>query len=492
MMSRLPRWVLAGTIAALFVASGRFAGLSATQGPAAERSMTMALTGDSLITMKLSVHTEPPFVKMIDLIRGADVAFTNLEMLFHDYEPYPMTQSGGTYMRADPSIAKELVWAGFDLVARANNHTGDYGSEGMRLTTKYVAEAGLVQAGVGESLREAREARYLDTDEGTRRAHLGGVDVSRFQPRRRLVGRYEGAARPQSAAVHDHERRDAAAVRRAAERIERRRRRRPRRTAAGDANPNEMRVFDRRVVVGDKQETRTEPLKEDLDGIAAVVRNASRQADYTIINSHTHEGGADRYAPPEFFVTFSRAMIDAGADIVTASGPHVLRGIEIYKGKPIFYGLGDFIFQNETLLRQPPENYEPLGLKPESGAGVGDFNDRRSNNDTTGFPADPYIWESVVADAALRRQEDDGAEAVSDLARLQETAAAARLADARRAGAEPEDHRRPEEILGAVRDEHRVQRREWESSPWGASSNGEPVRHYSHGLPDSYLVKRTI
>ena len=214
-MGRMPRWVLAGTIAALFAASGRFAGLSATQAPAAERSMTMALTGDSLITMKLSVHTEPPFVKMIDLIRGADVAFTNLEMLFHDYEPYPMTQSGGTYMRADPSIAKELVWAGFDLVARANNHTGDYGAEGMRLTTKYVAEAGLVQAGVGDSLREAREARYW----------IPGRDASRSSRSHRpfpisaapaLVGRHEGAARSQSAAVHDHERRDATAVRRAA------------------------------------------------------------------------------------------------------------------------------------------------------------------------------------------------------------------------------------------------------------------------------------
>src|SRR5947199_6332037 len=132
----------------------------------AQRSFTMALTGDSLITMKLSVHTDPPFLRMIDLIRGADVAFTNLEMLLHDYEPFPSTQSGGTYMRADPSIAKELVWAGFDLVARANNHTGDYGVEGARLTTKHVAAAGLVQAGVGESLREAREAKYLDTDKG--------------------------------------------------------------------------------------------------------------------------------------------------------------------------------------------------------------------------------------------------------------------------------------------------------------------------------------
>ena len=72
--------------------------------------------------------------------------------------------NGGTYMRADPSIAKELVWAGFDMVARANNHTGDYGVEGARLTTRHVAAAGLVQAGFGESLREAREARFLDTE----------------------------------------------------------------------------------------------------------------------------------------------------------------------------------------------------------------------------------------------------------------------------------------------------------------------------------------
>ena len=139
----------------------------------------------------------------------------------------------------------------------------------------------------------------------------------------------------------------------------------------------------------------TEPLKDDVDGMAAVVRNASKVADYTIVNSHTHEGGADRYTPPQFFVTFAHAMIDAGADVVTASGPHVLRGIEIYKGKAILYGLANFVFENETLLRQPPENYEPLGLTQN--AGVGDFNDTRSKNDAIGFPADPYVWESVVA-----------------------------------------------------------------------------------------------
>src|SRR5262245_48068688 len=127
---------------------------------------SFALTGDSIITRKLSVYNEPAFTRIIDLVRGADVAFTNLEMLFHDYEPYAMNESGGTYMRAEPALVKELVWAGFDMVSRANNHAGDYGVLGMNLTTKYVAEAGLVQAGVGQSLAEAREAKFLETPKG--------------------------------------------------------------------------------------------------------------------------------------------------------------------------------------------------------------------------------------------------------------------------------------------------------------------------------------
>ena len=370
-----------------------------------DKGFTMALTGDSLITMKLSVHTDPPFLKMIDLIRGADAAFTNLEMLFHDYEPYASTESGGTYMRADPSIIKEIVWAGFDMVARANNHAGDYGVEGARLTTKYVAAAGLVQAGWGESLREAREARYLDTDKG--RVALISTASTFPDQSRAGVSWGDTRARPglnplrfTTTQIVTKEQFDA--IRSAL-------------TAAGVStggrgggggegtpaaprqNATEMTVFGRRFAIGDKPGTRSEPLKEDVDGMAAVVRNASKQADYTIVNSHTHEGGAERYYPPDFFVTFAHAMIDAGADVVTASGPHVLRGIELYKGKPILYGLGDFVFENETLLRQPPENYAPLGMTLESGAGVGEFNDRRSNNDTIGFPADPRIWESVIA-----------------------------------------------------------------------------------------------
>jgi poly-gamma-glutamate synthesis protein (capsule biosynthesis protein) len=400
-MKRNPRLGLACAAVALLAVVGWFPDLSGASvgqpGPApVGKSMTMALTGDSLVTLKLSVHTEPAFTRLIEMIRGADMAFTNFEMLLHDYEPYPSTQSGGTYMRAEPSIAKELVWAGFDMVARANNHTGDYGVEGARLTTKYLAEAGLVQAGVGESLREAREAKFLETDKG--RVALISTASTFPDPSRAGVSWGDTRARPglnplrfTTTNVLTRSQFDALRAALAGAGIG------GRGARSADPSATEMTAFGQRFVVGDKQESRSEPNHEDVEAMAAVVRNASKVADYTIVNSHTHEGGADRYTPPQFFVTFAHRMIDAGADVVTASGPHVLRGIEIYKDKPIFYGLANFIFENETLLRQPPENYEPLGMRLESGAGVGDFNERRSNNDTTGFPADPHYWESVIA-----------------------------------------------------------------------------------------------
>jgi poly-gamma-glutamate capsule biosynthesis protein CapA/YwtB (metallophosphatase superfamily) len=400
---RLPR--SAGVyLIAVMAATGWFHRASATPRYTLETSglqaanatnMTLALTGDSIITMKLTVHTEPQFVKMIDLIRGADAAFTNLEMLFHDYEPYPSTQSGGTYMRADPALVKDLVWAGFDLVARANNHANDYGVEGARLTTRYVAEAGLVQAGVGESLREAREARFLDIDKG--RVALISTASTFPEPSRAGASWGDTKARPglnplrfRTTTVLTRQQFDALrSALSAAGQLG------GRGGAGAGGSATEMTAFDRHFVVGDVPGVRSEPVKEDVEGMAAVVRNASRQADCVIVSSHTHEGGADRFTPPEFFVTFAHAMVDAGADVIAVSGPHVLRGIEVYKGKPIFYSLANFIFENETLLRQPPENYEPLGMP--QGSGVADFNDRRSNNDTIGFPADPYIWESVIA-----------------------------------------------------------------------------------------------
>ena len=361
-----------------------------------ETPLTMALTGDAIITRKLSVYQEAEFLKMVELIRSADVAFTNLEVHFHDYEPFPMHQSGGTYMRADPGLAKELVWAGFDMVARANNHTGDYGPLGMRLTTKYVAEAGLVQAGVGESLAEAREAKFLETANG----RVALVSCASTFPDHSRAGksRDDIPARPglnplrysRTYVVTNEQfeslkkiREDLGMARSGEDKIE-----------------DELQFFGRRFVVGDSLGIKTEPNQKDLEEISAVVSNASRLADYTIVTIHAHESDRKRSVPAQFLIPFARAMIDAGADVFVGHGPHVLRGIEIYKGKPIFYSLGDFMFQNETLLRLPHENYERYKLDPE--AHVADFNDARYDYDKKGFPANREIWEAVIAVPAWR------------------------------------------------------------------------------------------
>ncbi len=89
-----------------------------------DTQMTFALAGDAIISQRLSPFDEPEFLSMIDIVQDADLAFVNLEVLFHTYtEGYPAAHSGGTWMAAHPRLARELTWAGFDMVSLANNHT---------------------------------------------------------------------------------------------------------------------------------------------------------------------------------------------------------------------------------------------------------------------------------------------------------------------------------------------------------------------------------
>ena len=364
--------------------------------PAADGLFRMALTGDAIITRRLTPYREPEFLRLIELVRGADAAFTNLEMLFHDYEPWPMHESGGTYMRAEPSLVKELVWAGFDLVSMANNHTGDYGAEGARLTRRYVAEAGLVGAGTGENLFEAREAKYLETNDG----RVAIISVASTFPLHSMASKPMGSVRGRPGLNPLRFEQTRMLTRPQFEQL------RTTLRAIGQNVPAEgerMSVFGTAVVVGDSARTRTVPNADDVREIASVVRGAAVLADRVLVTIHAHESGGRNSVPAEFLVTFARAMIDAGADIFVGHGPHVLRGIEMYKGKPILYSLGDFIFQNETVLRLPYENYATYQLGDT--AQVSDFNAARYSNDTRGFPTNREIWESVVAVPTWRGEE---------------------------------------------------------------------------------------
>lgn len=374
-------------IAVLVAFAGALVSAGGRQGAQPGEPFTLALTGDSIIMQRLSVFREPAFTRLFDLIRGADAAFTNLETLFHDYEAPPAHQSGGTWMRTDPPIIKELVWAGFDLVSRANNHAGDFGPRGSEITSRYVRDAGLVEAGVGNSLAEAREARFLETAKG-RIALISAA--STFTPHSRAGNtRGDMPARPglsplrfTTTYVVTPER--LADLRRVAAEL--------------SGNPpgtgDTLNFGGRRYVAGPKPGTRTEPDQRDVDEIARVVKSASALADIVIVSLHCHESGANRSVPADFIPVFARAVIDAGADVFVGHGPHVLRGIEIYNGKPIFYSLSNFIFQNETLLRMPDDSYEQYALSDD--AQPSDYLDARYDKDRRSFPADREYWDSVA------------------------------------------------------------------------------------------------
>ena len=363
------------------------AGLHARQAVQPGEPLTIALTGDSIIMQRVSVYKEPESTRLFDLIRGADAAFTNLETLLHDYEMPPAHESGGTWMRTDPALIKEITWAGFDMVSRANNHAGDFGVPGAQMTSKYVRDAGLVEAGVGNSLAEAREAKFLETP----KARIALISAaSTFTPHSRAGNtRGDMPARPGLNPL-----RFTTTYIVTPERLADLRRVNSELTGNPPGTGESFNFGGRRYIAGPKPGTRTEPNKEDVEEITRVVRSAKALADIVIVSLHCHESGANRSVPADFIATFAHAVVDAGADVFVGHGPHVLRGIEVYKGKPIFYSLANFIFQNETVLRMPEDGYEEYSLRDD--AQMVDYLDARYDHDRRSFPADREYWDSVA------------------------------------------------------------------------------------------------
>jgi poly-gamma-glutamate synthesis protein (capsule biosynthesis protein) len=353
----------------------------------AHGDMTLALTGDAIITRKLSVYEEPEFLQLRELIQGASAAFVNLEILFHNWEPeiIPAASSGGTYMQAHPDIAKELVWMGFDMVSMANNHTGDYGVGGLRSTTKAVEAAGLMHAGTGENMAEARAPGYLETPNG----RVAMISAASTFPDGSEAGhqRKDVRGRPGLSPVRYNRSYQITQAQMDALQAYREG------TGARPGSGDRLRLFGQNFVLGDEYRSLTTVDEADLAEIVASVEEAKRQADFVIFSSHSHESGRTNNYPADFIETVAHAVIDAGADIFLAHGPHVLRGIELYNGGVIFYSLGDFLFQNETVPRQPWDNYDNYNLGPEALAP--DFFDARQR--TGGFPSRPQVWESFVA-----------------------------------------------------------------------------------------------
>src|SRR3990170_3443858 len=109
--------------------------------------ITLALGGDFLLSRRLAVFKEEPFIRLRELFRVADVGFVNFETSTHKYGEGSPSLSAGTYMTTEPQLLEDVKWFGINLVACANNHCFDWGEEGIVLNNQYLDEAGIVHAG---------------------------------------------------------------------------------------------------------------------------------------------------------------------------------------------------------------------------------------------------------------------------------------------------------------------------------------------------------
>jgi len=383
--------------------------------------ITMVLTGESLITRGTSMFTEENYLKMVEIMRAGDVTFTNAEMIFHDYESPNNPHQLGTYMRSSPQNIKELQWMGVNLVACSNNHAYDFGEGGILKNIENLDKFGLAHAGSGKNLADAREPGYIDTDAG--RVALisltdsGPAEGRAGEQRRDMQGR-PGVSWLRSTAIYYVDQESLDALKKISQGLGFEDQKKAREFT--EDSSTEFHLFGQPMYSpvptlkfvlskdGKFGQTRI-PNEYDMEQILDRVSDAKRMADWVIVTMHNHQGGATITDPGDHLVTFAKAALDAGADVYTGHGPHRDRGIELYKGKPIFYSLGDFFMQNDTVLRTPQDRYLMEGLGWD--AVPADFYDTRSgtkysedhvNNDTKGMPADFRQWESTMAQVKFK------------------------------------------------------------------------------------------
>lgn len=372
--------------------------------------ISIAVGGDAMITRRMRAFKEDAFTKLVDILRAADVSLVNLEMLFHNYES-SWQWSSATYTRSDPHNLDELKWMGIDAVTTANNHSFDFSEGGFLTTLDHCREIDLPQAGGGINIDEARAPAYVDSPGG--RVAVMSTTSTYSDQSRAGPGRPDFRGRPGVNALrHDithHVEKDVfEALLKANLELGY--------TDAADAmaafgfrgqkdaadHSTEVEFLENKFILGEEFAVNTSPNKDDLDGIGNWIRGAQKQSDWVVYGAHCHESGTtgdfhggSRISPPEFLVDFAHWTIDQGNDLFAGHGPHFLRGIEIYKNRPIFYSLGNFIFQNESVLWLPDEAYRRFNLGFDQTPG--DYLDTRSGGGTRAFAGDPVFWQSVVA-----------------------------------------------------------------------------------------------
>jgi len=300
--------------------------------------ITLSMVGQSLIEHPIDPHNHEAWRELHTRLNKSDFVFTNLEVTIKgERESWPMKPLDWC-TRPDSSSLDILRRLGFNVLSLANNHSWDLGPTGVLDTIDEVEKRGFKHAGTGINLEAAEAPTFVDTP-GGRVALIamasGNLPEQAFATSQDELG---ALARP---GVNPIRVRDVQVVPKAEfEKL-----------AAGFAAvgykadaEGYIHVGDQWFVAGERYEVRRTIAPENRERHLRLVAEATKQADIVLVYLHQHHWEEEWQAVGDWLRDFAHDCIDAGAHAFLGHGVPMLQAVEIYKARPIFYSLGNFIF----------------------------------------------------------------------------------------------------------------------------------------------------
>ena len=252
--------------------------------------LTLALVGD------MEVDRADPasaFAKVLPELKKADLRFGGLEASMSDKGS---ALTGKIVMRHPPEMVSAYVAGGFDVLAFSSNHCMDYGIEPFVETMDLLAKNGIRFSGAGKNLEEARTPAIVER---------GGVRFGFLSYVLNL---------PLGWGAHENK--------------------------AGVAPIREDPLFGLPYV--------------DEEELAAMASDVSAtRSDVDILVTAFHWGSSQSRTLTLSQKAAAHTAIESGADMVIGHHPHILQGIEVYRGKPIFFALGNFVLDHDHPMFRP-------------------------------------------------------------------------------------------------------------------------------------------
>ncbi|CAH0343208.1 CapA family protein [Rhizobium sp. CECT 9324] len=389
---------------------------------------TIAVTGQSLIKHDIRGVRSPGFQDVQDVLSKADFSFTNFEStILGSHGGWPL--KGTFFGCSQPVVLDSLQSLGFQALSLSNNHAFDLGPSGILSTLEEVDRRGFLHAGIGRNHTAAaraatgsfggRNVALIAMDGGPGPDFMYAADAANGRPER------PGVNRLKLTKVIDVDTDAFEQLRTVRDKVGY-----TTMDLGNDSQPDdtpyvepESEVSIARAVFrrSDRFARSIKIDEEDISRNLAAISSSAEAGCLVIAYLHHHHWASDWYQVPEWVGAVAKRCIDAGATMFVSHGAPVLQPVEIYRSRPIFYSLGNFIFhvkseKSQWRAREVWESVIGLCSFDADGALAGmTFHpvviggSEASNNEALEHRLAPEVVRGADADRILHRFRDQSA-----------------------------------------------------------------------------------